>query len=151
MARSDKGLLKIKEALVECPDCFEPWFDLEEPEKCEPPEKDLSLMKKFCFVHAFQPDRCCNAVNHFVCQVMGKRYSEPLEYDMKLFFDQSTPSNPIVFLLSPGSNPEADIQQLREKLGFTCLARLHSVSLGQGQGQVAMNLMQLGSSRVTGF
>jgi dynein heavy chain len=56
--------------------------------------------------------------------------------------------NPIIFVLSPGSNPVADIQQLWEELaGFTCSSCLHTVSLGQGQGKVAMDLLHSGYSK----
>jgi hypothetical protein len=53
MVRSDEDFLKIKEALMECPELFKLWFDLEEPKKCGPPEIHLSIMKTPCFIRVF--------------------------------------------------------------------------------------------------
>ena len=33
-------------------------------------------------------------------------------------FEQSTPNSPIVFILSPGSDPASDLMKLAERSGF---------------------------------
>ena len=50
-------------------------------------------------------------------------------------FEQSTPQSPIVFILSPGSEPASDLMKLAERSGFGT-NKLKYLSLGQGQEKV---------------
>lgn len=51
-------------------------------------------------------------------------------------FEQSTPNSPIVFILSPGSDPASDLMKLAERSGFGG-TRLKFLAMGQGQEKVA--------------
>merc|ERR1719482_1036370 len=44
---------------------------------------------------------------------------------------------PLVFILSPGSNPIGELLKLADRLGFG--RKLQTISLGQGQGPIAEN------------
>ena len=61
-------------------------------------------------------------------------------------FEQSTPLTPVIFILSPGSDPTSNLQKLAERSGFG-LNRLKILSLGQGQETVAMQLLDTAISR----
>ena len=50
-------------------------------------------------------------------------------------YEQSTPQSPIVFILSPGSEPANDLMKLAERSGFGT-NKLKFLSLGQGQEKV---------------
>lgn len=50
-------------------------------------------------------------------------------------FEQTTVSVPVVFILSPGSEPSSDIQKLAERVGMEN-DHIKFISLGQGQEQV---------------
>lgn len=54
-------------------------------------------------------------------------------------FEQSTPNSPIVFILSPGSDPASDLMKLAERSGFGG-TRLKFLAMGQGQEKVAGGL-----------
>lgn len=59
-------------------------------------------------------------------------------------FEETSPSTPIFFILSPGVNPLKDVESLGDKLGFTTdNLNFHNVSLGQGQEVVAEQAMDL--------
>ena len=59
-------------------------------------------------------------------------------------FEETSPSTPIFFILSPGVNPLKDVEDLGEKLGFTSdKQNFHNVSLGQGQEVVAEKAMEV--------
>lgn len=49
--------------------------------------------------------------------------------------EQSNPSSPIVFILSPGSEPASDLMKLAERSGFGG-NRLKFLAMGQGQEKV---------------
>lgn len=50
-------------------------------------------------------------------------------------YEQSTPSSPIVFILSPGSDPTSDLMKLAERSGFGG-NKFRFLAMGQGQEKV---------------
>ena len=64
-----------------------------------------------------------------------------------LFVDQeSGPSTPVFFILSPGVDPLKDVEALGKKMGFTQVnENFHNISLGQGQEVVAEAAMEKAS------
>lgn len=74
-------------------------------------------------------------------------------------FEQSTPNSPIVFILSPGSDPASDLMKLAERSGFGG-NRLKFLAMGQGQEKVnrfwkqqALNVLEVPgmNSQMPGF
>ncbi len=59
---------------------------------------------------------------------------------------QSSPSTPVVFVLSPGADPAYSIFELAEVNGMAP-PKLKYVSLGQGQGPIAAGMLETGSTR----
>jgi len=53
---------------------------------------------------------------------------------------------PIVFILSPGADPQSDVAKLGDVLGFTG-TKFKFVSLGQGMGSVAQQSIEMGYQR----
>jgi len=51
---------------------------------------------------------------------------------------------PIYFILSPGSNPVRDVEDLARSIGLDPKKMLHVVALGQGQDIVAHNKLDIG-------
>lgn len=59
-------------------------------------------------------------------------------------YEETSPSTPIFFILSPGVNPLRDVEELGVRLGFTSdNQNFHNVSLGQGQEVVAERAMKI--------
>ena len=54
--------------------------------------------------------------------------------------------NPIVFILSPGSDPASDLMKLAEKTGFGG-SKLKFLAMGQGQGKIALQLLETSVQR----
>lgn len=63
------------------------------------------------------------------------RYVQPPMISFDAIFEQSTPNSPIVFILSPGSDPASDLLKLAERSGFGG-NRLKFLAMGQGQEKV---------------
>lgn len=63
------------------------------------------------------------------------RYVQPPMISFDAILEQSTPNSPIVFILSPGSDPASDLMKLAERSGFGG-NRLKFLAMGQGQEKV---------------
>ena len=56
-------------------------------------------------------------------------------------FPDTNARTPVIFVLSTGADPTAQLQRFAEKKGWTARERLHMISLGQGQGRIAETLL----------
>ena len=70
----------------------------------------------------------------------------PPSISFESILDQSTPVSPIVFILSPGSDPTTDLLKLAERTEFG-INRVKLLAMGQGQEQIAVNLLEQAVSR----
>lgn len=57
-------------------------------------------------------------------------------------YKESDCFTPIIFILQKGADPTGQIKQLGDREGFAMYQKLFPISLGQGQGQRASNLIQ---------
>lgn len=67
--------------------------------------------------------------------VFPLRYVQPPVINFDAIYEQSTPSSPIVFILSPGSDPATDLMKLAERSGFEG-NKFKFLAMGQGQEKV---------------
>lgn len=114
------------------------WFDHDTPESQPFPmkyEKSLTAFQRLMLLRCFRVDRIYRAVTVYVISIMGEKYVTPPIISFEAIFEQSTPVSPIVFILSPGSDPASDLMKLAERTGFGT-NKLKYLSMGQGQEKV---------------
>jgi len=132
------------------PDVWKAWYDLEVPEEEPLPQGGdsvlLSPLQRLCVVRCFRPDRVYNAVKLFVINIMTAKFVQPPVLNYHRIFNQSSPTMPMVFILSPGADPQSDIQRLAEEMGFIG-SRFKFIALGQGQGPLAEQYMEIGYTK----
>lgn len=63
-------------------------------------------------------------------------------FSLDMIYEQTTPFTPVVFILSPGSDPTADLMKLADRCGFGG-GKFKYLSLGQGQEGVSSELSRL--------
>merc|ERR1719412_2198500 len=86
------------------------------------------------------------AVQEFVEEKLGPKYISNKSVPFSESFEESGPSTPVFFILSPGVDPLKDVEALGEKLGFSRDNKnFHNISLGQGQEVVAERAMEVAS------
>lgn len=125
------------------------WQDLEAPEDAKFPGdlcESYNPLQILCITRCFRPDRVYNAVKIMVMNTMGDKYVQPPVLDYGRILAQSSPSMPMAFILSPGANPQSDIQNLGEQRGFTG-NKFKFISLGQGQGPLAEQMIEQGHQK----
>lgn len=62
---------------------------------------------------------------------MGQHFIEPQTSDLSVVFKESSASTPLIFVLSTGTDPAADLYKFAEEMRFS--KKLSAISLGQGQ------------------
>ena len=100
-------------------------------------------------LRCLRPDRMASALNNFIRKVLpkGSSYADcdstlnGLEILDQALLD-STPKTPIYFILSPGANVVADLDNMAVKYGLQKGVSYHNVSMGQGQDIVAMSCLE---------
>jgi dynein heavy chain len=58
-------------------------------------------------------------IQDFVTHHCGQKFIEPPAYDLGTCFKDGTPNSPLIFVLSPGADPMADLLKLAEDYRFT--------------------------------
>jgi len=127
-------------------DTWKAWYDLEAPETVDLPDEHqekLSPLQRLCVMRCFRPDRVYNAVKTYVMGAIGEKYVQPPVLNYGRIFAQSTERSPMVFILSPGADPQGDIQLLCEEKGM--LSKFSFIALGQGQGPHAEVMIDKGT------
>lgn len=149
--------------------------------ECECPErekfpqewKNKTTIQRLCMLRALRPDRMTYAIAAFIEEKLGPRYIEGRTVEFAKSYEETSPSTPIFFILSPGVNPlkvtehfrngqkhspcsttftwqtyefsfNQDVEDLGRRLGYTLdNQNFHNVSLGQGQESVAEEAMDV--------
>jgi len=82
------------------------------------------------------------AVRRFVAEELGRTYVLSPPFDLAGCFKDSQKTTPLIFVLSAGADPTDALLKLARDNEY--LDRLQFVSLGQGQGEKAENLIHIG-------
>ncbi|VDD79452.1 unnamed protein product [Mesocestoides corti] len=130
-------------------DAFKNIFDSHEPHRIplkEPWGTKLDSFQRLLFLRCFRPDKVANAMQDFVAHHLGQRFIEPQNTKLSEVFKDSSPTTPIIFILSAGTDPAADLYKFAEEMKFGG-KKLSSISLGQGQGPRAEEMMQAAMDR----
>jgi len=121
------------------------WCESESPENEKLPTdwKNLHPFERLLVIRCLRGDRMTLALNHFVGEVLGKKYIDPMPFDLDRSVREAGPKVPIFFILSPGVDPVRDTEVLGKKLGFTTdNERFKYLALGQGQEPRAEQYME---------
>lgn len=150
LTRLNDAFVSVKHEICSEMTIFKNWYDLESPEESVIQAKsclNLTPMQNLCLTRILRTDRSYNAVKLFVKREMGEHFVQPPVINYEQIFQQSSPYSPILFILSPGADPQVDIQKLGERYGFTAPSKFRFISLGQGQGPIALQMLSAGYSR----
>lgn len=135
-----KGLI---EHVSSSPELWKRIYDSLEPQSeplPSPWSERLDSFQRIVLLRCIRPDKLVPAVTAYVSEAMGKRFVEPMPFAIEPSFQDSSAVTPLIFVLSPGSDPMASLLKFADDKGI----RVESVSLGQGQGPVAQKWIDEG-------
>lgn len=125
------------------------WYDLEAPEYSEIPCGYTASLSKFqilLLMRVIRPDRVVNAIKNFIIEKMNDYYVKSPPISFEKIYESSTCKTPIVFILSPGADPFADVQKLVETVGLG-MNKFKFLALGQGMEEQAKQYIEGGAMR----
>ncbi|XP_053577059.1 dynein axonemal heavy chain 1 [Bombina bombina] len=105
----------------------------------------LDSFQKMLVLRCLRRDKVTNAMQDYVCQHLGQKFIEPQTADLGAVYKDSAPSTSLIFILSPGTDPAADLYKFAEEMKFS--KKLSAISLGQGQGPRAEAMMHSAMER----
>jgi dynein heavy chain len=113
-------------------------YDSDAPHKADYPGKwgsmgYLTRMQKLLVLRCIRPDKLVLAIQDFVGSQLGAKFLQPPPFDLKSCYEDSSAGQPLIFVLSPGSDPMAALLYFADSIK----AKVTAISLGQGQGPIA--------------
>uniref|UniRef100_A0A8D1UYI8 Dynein axonemal heavy chain 1 n=1 Tax=Sus scrofa TaxID=9823 RepID=A0A8D1UYI8_PIG len=122
---------------------FRAIFDSPEPHREPLPgiwDQYLDQFQKLLVLRCLRGDKVTNAMQDFVATNLEPRFIEPQTANLSVVFKDSNSTTPLIFVLSPGTDPAADLYKFAEEMKFS--KKLSAISLGQGQGPRAEAMMR---------
>lgn len=98
---------------------------------------NVSPFKRLLGLRCIRPDLLVVGVQLFLVEEMGEKFVKPPQFDLALCFSDSNVSSPLVFILSPGSDPISSVLKFADSLR----QKAETISLGQGQGPIAERMI----------
>eukprot|EP00968_Pinguiococcus_pyrenoidosus_P017694 scaffold1786_cov250-Pinguiococcus_pyrenoidosus.AAC.1 len=139
-----KSFSGLAEHVIDATDSWKAVFDSNNPQDCEFPSpfNALNNLQNMCVLRCLRRDKIMVAIQKFVTANMGEPFVVPPPFDLKACYNDSTPTIPLIFVLSTGSDPMKDLQLLADDQGLG--DSLDAIALGQGQGVIASRLIERG-------
>ncbi|KAL0050690.1 hypothetical protein WJX82_005287 [Trebouxia sp. C0006] len=135
------GFVGFAEELHKDPAPWKAIFDSANPAEQPLPgpwAQNLAPVQKLMVLRVLRPDKLVLAVQRFVLNEMGSKFVEAPPFDLDKCYQDSTCLTPLIFVLSPGSDPMSGLLKYADSLKV----KVDSISLGQGQGPKAEKLIQ---------
>jgi dynein heavy chain, axonemal len=121
-----------------------------QPENAKLPEdfeKLLPSFERLLILKIFRPEKLLFACTNYVQKELGAEYTVSPSVSMESLFADSDWKTPIIFVLSQGADPTTQLFKFAEENEME--ENLKYISLGQGQGSKAEEMIKLAKLRGT--
>ncbi|XP_077989551.1 dynein axonemal heavy chain 6-like [Glandiceps talaboti] len=102
--------------------------------------ENLGPFHRILLIKILRPEQLTSAVRQFVEELMGAKFLSTGSFDLKEIFAESSAKHPLIFLLSPGVDPTAELMRFAKETRGSTL-HVDMISLGRGQGPKAEELI----------
>jgi dynein heavy chain 2 len=117
--------------------------------KSNQPEKDmpaqiqqkLTPFNKLILIQVFRPDRLESAMHNFVKEAFGNQTIQAATFSLaNLYQTESSPTDPILFIISAGSDPSAELEEFADQI--VGRNAFHEIAMGGGQNDIAIETIK---------
>ncbi len=105
------------------------------------PWDKLQNLDRLVVLRCFRPDKMVPAVQEYIVKNLGQAFVEPPTFDLAGSYGDSNCLIPLIFILSPGSDPMAQLLKFGEDMNYIG-DKIQTISLGQGQGPIALRMIE---------
>lgn len=137
-----QNFTKLAESFPEHLKGFKQIFDSNQPHREPLPgewDTNLDSFQKLLVLRCLRTDCLVQGLQDFVAAHLGQQFIEPQTSDLSEVFKESSHTTPLIFVLSPGTDPAADLYKFADVMQFS--KKMSAISLGQGQGPWAETMM----------
>lgn len=71
------------------------------PQACE----ILNKLRQLIVIRALRPDKLVPSITNYVIHYLGVEFIQPPPFELPLIYKDSSSTTPLIFVLSPGSDP----------------------------------------------
>ncbi|KAI9333548.1 dynein heavy chain and region D6 of dynein motor-domain-containing protein [Obelidium mucronatum] len=103
---------------------------------------NLTDFQKLLLVKMIREEKLVPSIVQFVSKNLGQEFIDIPPLDLVKVYKDTTSRLPMIFILSSGSDPIAGLMKMAASKEFNMQDRLHMISLGQGQGPIAEELIR---------
>eukprot|EP00163_Fabomonas_tropica_P009916 TRINITY_DN1985_c0_g1_i1.p1 TRINITY_DN1985_c0_g1~~TRINITY_DN1985_c0_g1_i1.p1 ORF type:complete len:4225 (-),score=1474.45 TRINITY_DN1985_c0_g1_i1:598-13272(-) len=138
---SIRAFAELPSDMEQSPSRFKEWCDVDTPEDERLPLewKSLNSFQKLLVIRCLRPDRLTAAITKFVGEKLGPQFIAPSPtFNIQQGVEDTTPTTPIFFLLSPGVDAFKPVAAAAAKAGYTAENnKWVSIAMGGGQETAA--------------
>lgn len=124
----------IKDDIIKNVDDWKNFYDLTDHDSSKFPNpwyNKLSAFQRILIIRTIRADKVIPVITKLIEVELGGRFIYPPPFDIMKSYGDSNCLSPLIFILSPGIDPMANLLQFADKMGQ--MESLQSVSMGQEQ------------------
>lgn len=106
-------------SLTHSPACLQAVYDAADPASSPLPtpwSTRLDPFQRLLLLRVLRPDMLTTGIHSFVKSSMGQKFVESPPLDLEVCYSDSTATTPLIFVLSPGSDPMSMLLKFAERL-----------------------------------
>ena len=110
-----------------------------------PKASNLTDFQRILVVQALRPDRVQTALESFSLTQLGTKSLNLQGLDFQQLSKDSSPRTPIMFIITPGADPSAVLEEAANKVLGS--GRYQQLAMGQGQSEAALAMLNEGAEK----
>ena len=97
-------------------------------------EVKLTPFESLLILRVFHLHRVREGIMKFITETLGSEFVSPPPLNLTKVFKESSPLDPLIFIITPGIDPVDEVMSVAESMELTKYVKFYSLGRGRGQG-----------------